>query len=330
MRRTLIRFGLAGALILAGLPAAADLPVVRVAVLKFGTVNWLMSTIEREGHDTAAGFDLEVVGLAGKPATSIAFQSGDVDLIVSDWIWAMRQTSVAGLDLNFAPYSKALGALMTRPDTGISDLCALEGRSVGVVGGENDKSWLLLQALARERCGLDLVASTQALFGAPPLMSRQLETGGVDAVLTYWHYVARLEADGAVRVQGIDDALLALGILPIPALVGFVWREGDLDASRRDAFLQAVRAAGAQLAADDAVWETLRPEMKAESDAAFLALRDAYREGIAPPWTSADTPLAERLHGLLSGLGGGAFAREAGPFLPEVFHIEVSADDHGG
>lgn len=330
MRQMLASLCFAAAFLLGVQPAAADLPTVRVAALKFGTVNWLMSTIEREGFDRAAGFDLEVVALASKPATSIAFQSGDVDLIVSDWVWAMRQTSVARLDLRFAPYSTALGALMTMPGRGVGDLCALEGRSIGVVGGENDKSWLVMQALARERCGFDLATSTQALFGAPPLMARQLETGGVDAVLNYWHYVARLEAAGAERVMGVADAMAALGIEPAPALVGFVWRSDELRPAERDAFLSAVRAASAHLAESDAAWEALRPDMKAGSEAAFLALRDAYRAGIPTLWTDADTAASQRLHSLLTGLGGSAYAREAGPFLSDVFHIEGRADDHGG
>ena len=80
----LVWIGLAG-------QAMADAPSMRVAVLKFGTVNWLMNTITHHGLDKKHGYQLDVVPLAGKAATTIALQSGDADAIVTDWVWAMRQ-----------------------------------------------------------------------------------------------------------------------------------------------------------------------------------------------------------------------------------------------
>lgn len=314
-------------LVPAGWAAAQQLPTIRVAVLKFGTVNWLMDTIEAEGLDRAQGFDLEVVALAGKPATSIAFQSGDADLIVGDWVWAMRQ-SREGAALRFSPYSTALGALVTNGDP--ADLCGLDGRKVGVVGGATDKSWLVLQALAAERCGFDLAARTEALYGAPPLMSRQLETGAVAAVATYWPFAARLEAAGMTRVIGIAEALDALGIRPAPALVGFIWRADGLSPALRDGFLRAVAEAGALMARDDATWERLRPLVKAADEAEFVALRDAYRAGIPGPWTAADTEAAVRLHALLLRQGGEAFGAGAGPFDADVFfRLDAAGGDAG-
>ena len=298
-------------------PAApGEMPVLRIAVLKFGTVNWLTDTITHNELDVAEDYRLDVVPLAGKPATAIAFQAGDVDLIVTDWVWALRQRK-AGADLRFAPYSVALGALMTRG--GIDGICDLRGRSVGVVGGELDKNWLVMQALVRERCGFDLASETQALFGAPPLMSRQLEIGNVDAVSTYWHYAARLEAAGMTRLIDIAAAMKMLGISPAPPLIGFVWnadrgREGALTG-----FLRSVEAAGQLLASDDAQWDRLRPLMRAADDTEFGQLRDHYRAGIPGPWDAADTQAAARLYRLLAATGGAAFTFGAGRFDPAVF-----------
>jgi len=98
-------------------------------------------------------------------------------------VWALRQRE-KGADLGFSPYSVALGALMTRGD--VTGLCDLRGRKVGIVGGEFDKSWLVLQALARKDCGFELALETEALFGAPPVgvnemidrVSRWVRRGG--------------------------------------------------------------------------------------------------------------------------------------------------------
>ena len=168
--------------------AKADEPVLKIAALKFGTVNWLLDTIHTHNLDTAQGYRLEVLKLAGTPATKVAFQSGESDMLVTDWVWALRQRQ-NGPDLRFAPYSSSLGALIGDPD--ISNLCALRGRDVGVVGGKLDKSWVVFQALVRVQCDFELSEEVDALFGAPPLMARQLGQGAVDAVSTYWHWAAK-------------------------------------------------------------------------------------------------------------------------------------------
>ncbi|MEL7470282.1 MAG: ABC transporter substrate-binding protein [Pseudomonadota bacterium] len=297
--------------------ALADMPVVKIAVLKFGTVNWLMDTVRLRGLDAEEGFELDVLGLAGKPATDIAFQSGEVDLVVTDWIWALGQRA-KGKDLRFSPYLNASGALVTTPDLG--GLCALRGKRVGVVGGAKDKSWLILQALAERDCGFDLVKETEALFGAPPLMSRQLTGGAVDAVSTYWHFVAKLEAAGMEQSIRISEALAELGVDPAPPLIGFVWDPARTEQAKTQAFLRAVARAGEILATDDAMWEALRPKMRVKTDAEFTGLRDAYRAGIPEPWTASDTASSRKLYDLLVSLGGPSLAQSTGPFDPDVFN----------
>ena len=297
--------------------ARAETPTVRIAVLKFGTVNWLMQTIKDRGLDTAEGIELEVIGLAGKPATDIAFQSGDVDLLVTDWVWAMGQRA-KGKALLFSPYLNASGALIGTP--GLGGLCALKGKRVGVVGGAKDKSWLILQALAERDCGFDLAAETEALYGAPPLMSRQLTDGAVDAVSTFWHFTAKLEATGMEPIVRISDALASLGVAPAPPLIGFVWDPARTDTTQAEAFLRAAAKAGQVLATDDAAWEALRPKMRVKSDAEFTGLRDAYRGGIPGDWTDQDTESAGKLYDLLVARAGQSFTATAGPFDPSVFH----------
>ena len=155
-------------------PAAAE--TVRIGVLKFGTVAWELDVIKAHGLDEAEGIDVEVVGLAGKDATSVALQAGKVDMIVTDWIWVSRQRA-AGAGFTFVPYSTAVGALMVPPDSPIRTLPDLKGKRLGIAGGPADKSWLLIRALARERHGMDLAAEADAVFGTPPLLNEQILLG---------------------------------------------------------------------------------------------------------------------------------------------------------
>ena len=300
--------------------ALAEPPQMRVAVLKFGTVNWLMDTIAHHRLDAKHGYALQVVPLAGKAATTIALQSGDVDAIVTDWVWAMRQRE-QGIPYRFLPYSRALGALMVRPEAGVETVCDLAGKSIGVAGGAIDKSWLVLQALAKRDCGIDLAAEVTSLFGAPPLMSRQIESGAIDAVSTYWHFAAKLEAAGMTRRYGVDEVLNLLGIAPAPPLIGFVWNEDTIAEQEglARAFAASVSDASGLLASDDAEWDRLRPQMKAKTDAEFTLLRDYYRAGIVTDWTAADTQAAAKLHEELIGIGGQAYRNTSGPFDPALF-----------
>src|SRR3546814_17185856 len=70
--------------------AQEDLPEIRVGTLEFGTVNWELEVIG-DGLDRENGFVLTPIVLADKDAAAIAFQSGEVDAIVTDWIWVARQ-----------------------------------------------------------------------------------------------------------------------------------------------------------------------------------------------------------------------------------------------
>lgn len=296
---------------------AADAPKLKIAVLKFGTVNWLMETITANDLDKAYGYTLDVTGLASGNAARVALLAGEVDTIVADWIWSLNRRA-AGADMRFTAYSRTLGKVMSDP--GIADLCDLKGRKVGVVGGPSDKSWIVLQALAGQQCSFDLATETEGLYGAPPLMSRQLTDGAVSAVSTYWHFAARLEAGGAKPLVAIEDAMNTLGVAPAPPLIGFTWEDGVPEPAALKGFLKSVRAAGEILSTDDEAWAALRPRMKAASDAEFTALRDAYRAGIIrADWSSTDTKGAEALYDLLIQNGGAEFSAKAGPFDPAVF-----------
>ena len=302
---------------LAAGPVAAETPTLRIALLKFGTVNWLVDTIQSSGLDKAEGYRLEDVPLAGKAATTIAFQSGDVDLMVTDWFWVMLMRE-DGLDYRFFPYSKSLGAMMGTRD-GPAKICDLKGKDIGVVGGHLDKSWLVLQALTVRDCGFNIAKESQALFGAPPIMNRQLEDGAVDAVVTYWPFAARLEAAGYRPLMEVSDALAALGITPPPALIGFVWDGDRTDADLIEAFRRSVAAAAEMLRTDMAEWERLRPLMRAQTDAEFTQLRDRYRAGVTSRWTTADTEAARGILEVLAKAGGEEFMATTGRFDAGAF-----------
>ncbi|MGR0184164.1 ABC transporter substrate-binding protein [Azospirillum aestuarii] len=303
---------------------AADRPAVTVGVLKFGTVSWELDVIRHHRLDEAAGFELKLMELASGQAAQIALQGGAVDMIASDWLWVARQRA-AGADLTFIPHSAAVGALMVPAASPIASVADLKGKRIGVAGTPIDKSWLLLKALARDRYALDLDSAATPVFAAPPLLNQKATTGELDAVLNFWPYAARLQAAGMRTVIGVDGMMRDLGLSASVPAVGFVFHEGWAKANPAalDAFVAASRKAKAIMARSDAEWDRLRPLMKAEDEATWVALRDQFRAGIPDRWTEEEREAAAKLYGLMAKLGGrelvgNAMALPDGTFWPGV------------
>ncbi len=299
----LVAFFLAVWLGVTGRAAAAD--AIRIGVLKFGTVNWELDVIKTHGLDRKEGFSLEVLGLASKNATSVALQAGEVDVIVTDWIWVSRQRA-EGVGYSFVPFSTAAGALMVPAGSPVRNLSDLKGRRLGIAGGPLDKSWLLLRALAGRSLGFDADREIDKAFAAPPLLNQQIQAGRLDAVLNFWHFAARLEAAGFRRVMGVDQMVEALGIGGKIPLIGYVFDQAWAEANREQllGFVAASRAAKEMLRRSDDEWVRLRPLMKAEDDATFRALRDAYRRGIPERWGAEERGAARKLFAILAEQGG--------------------------
>ncbi len=183
-RRAMLAAGLLGGL--AARPAqAADLPVIKLGSLPFGTSMWEAAVIKARGLDKANGFTLEPTKLAGNDAARISFVGGQVDTIIGDLLWAARLGN-EGQGLRFIPYSTSEGAIMVPTDSPIRSLKDLAGKKVGVAGGPLDKNWLLLKAQAKDAAGIDIEKQAEIAYGAPPLITLKLEQGALDAALTYW------------------------------------------------------------------------------------------------------------------------------------------------
>lgn len=303
---------------------AAELGTIRLGVLAFGTVNWELDVIQHHDLDAAEGFELEVQGFGGGNATNVALLGGAVDAIVDDWLWVSRQRT-AGERLTFIPYSSSVGALMVQAEAGIDDLGDLAGTTIGIAGGPIDKSWLLLRAVAKKEHGIDLVTETTQAFGAPPLLTEKFRSGELDAVINYWHYAARLEAEGYQRLIGVEDAQAQLGAARDTPQLGYVFAEAWANANAElvQAFSRASRAAKTIMATSDEEWERLRELTKAGDDATLEALKRRFREGIVGHWGDAERTNAAKLYEVLAEIGGEDLVGNAPTLAPGTFFAGV-------
>jgi NitT/TauT family transport system substrate-binding protein len=307
-----------------GQPASAANKVT-VGVLKFGTVSWVLDTIHANGLDKAEGIELDVVPLASTQATTVGLQGGSVDIVATDWLWVSRERS-GGADFTFSPFTTALGAIMVPPNSPIKTLGDLKGKRLGVAGGPLDKSWLLLVAYALRTANLDLRAETKQEFGAPPLLSERAKQGEIDAVLTFWPYAARLEADdGFSQLIGVEDVVRELGAKGEVAMVGYVfsesWAKENLEGIQ--SLLRAAAKADELLATSDQEWNRLKPIMGENdptfTDATFEALKRRYREGIPERSAAENESDAKVLYQFLRELGGEKLVGPGTELAPGTF-----------
>ncbi|WP_108881593.1 transporter substrate-binding domain-containing protein [Anderseniella sp. Alg231-50] len=311
--------------VLAGSPSSHAEPVIKAGVLKFGTVNWLLDVVQHNKLDQREGYRLEQLELARRDATSVALLAGEVDTIVADWFWALRERS-AGEKLVFHPYSRTLGALIVKNNSPISTLADLKGRKVGVAGGPLDKSWLLLRAWSRKLQIGDIADIARPVYAAPPLLAEQMRNGDLDAVLIYWHFAAKLEAAGFRQLFGVDEFMHGLGIKNPPPLIGFLFRKPSSPSQQRTfaGFMRSVDAASRLLLDSDAEWSRIRSRMGVKSDAEFETLKQRFRLGRLQGWTPSDTDSSKALFDLLLQTGGARVVGRGVSFDPDVFNAQSS------
>lgn len=306
------------AILLAALPVRAD--TMKAGLLKFGTVEWLTDVIRHHKLDAAESYDLAILGLASNNALQVALLGGEADVIVTDWLWVLRQRT-AGDGFLFAPYSMAVGSVMIPAASTIKSVAELKGKKIAVAGGPLDKSWLLLRARSLGTEAGDLADTAKPVFGAPPLLNQQALWGEVDAILTYWHFGAQLEANGFKRLISVSDLMKDVGLKSELPLIGFAF-SSKVAKERADLisrFLRSAKAAQDILLKSDAEWERLRPLMRPASDAEFIALRDRYREGITFAWGPEQQAEAAKLFAILAKVGGEELTGRNVAFDPQMF-----------
>jgi NitT/TauT family transport system substrate-binding protein len=275
---------------------AAEKTTIRIGVQATGTVDWELSALQDTPN---ADFQLAIQHVANAEAAKVALQAGAVDMIVSDWLWVTRLRGT-GADFTFYPYSTTSGALVVAKDSPIHNIKDLAGKRLGIAGGELDKNWLLLQALAQQD-KLDLNASVEKVMGAPPLLNEQLKQNRVDALLTYWHFAARLQAQGYRQIVDGKAILNGLGFTENLPTIGFVFKQSWAVAHKQvvNSFFNASLQAHNRLCQSETAWQKVLPLTKTDDTATQNLLRQQYCEGGISHWGDTEQQAAARLYTLL-------------------------------
>jgi NitT/TauT family transport system substrate-binding protein len=307
MNRRGVIAGLMGAAWFATSAFSPDAKEITIALQEGGTASWEIAAMQAAKLDIQFHIKVDVRGVADSKAGQVALQAGEVDAMLSDFVWVSIQRN-QGADFTFVPHSLVVGGLMVNPAGPVKSVADLEGQTLAVAGGPVDKSYIVLQAYFNMKTGKTLPDLISAEFGAPPLVNEMLAGGQAQAAINFWHFNVRAKLAGMDQVMSVKDMLAELGVSKQPPLLGWVFSEKVAKNKKEEfkRFLDASFATKDLLLTDDAIWDQIRPSMRgAEEDGAlFTALRDAYRAGIVTSYAEADVQAAIETFALLAKYGG--------------------------
>ncbi|OUS32797.1 ABC transporter substrate-binding protein [Thalassotalea sp. 42_200_T64] len=291
---------------------ADSFPIVNIGVLKYGTVNWEMAVIKHHQLDKKYQFDLKVTSLSSKNASAVALQSKAVDIILSDWFWVNRQR-FNNKNFTLFPTTIAAGGLYIPGDSKARSLLDLNQVKIGIAGGTVDKNWLLLQAYAQQKYQININEKNEIVFASPPLLNRFMQKGDLGAAINFWHYSARLQADGFKILVSVSQMLTELGVDNNLPLLGWVfdqtWAANNNQAVT--GFIQASIEAKKILLSSDEEWLRIKPLTKAENNQVFTALKNGYREIILQKFGPDEIQASKKVFTILAKQGGQALVGKA-------------------
>jgi len=296
--------------------------VIRIGSLQYGSVNWELKLIKDLELDLENNFKIEIVELASKNAAAVALQGGAVDIIVTDWFWVSRQRNEGRL-FSFVPHSMAAGGLIVSKKSPIKSELDLEGKKIGIAGGQVDKGWLIFRAYYKQQYGKELKDLSRQIFGAPPLLNKKIEQDSFDAILTYWPYQAKLLTNNNfTKVINITDILTKLELPKGIPVIGWVFKDDWASSNNEllNKFLATSKKTKKMMLESDEIWTKIRPFMNADSDQLFLNLRDIYREGIpSKDFTIKQIDGSKKLYSILAEIGGKELVGRAEKLSPGTF-----------
>lgn len=309
LKRAIVLTAACAVLSLAGVASTAiaqEALKLSLGVQATGTVKWELAAMQALGLDKQHNLDLEIRDVVDSKAGQLALQAGEVDVILSDFVWVSIQRYQGNM-VSMVPHSLTVGGLMVDPAAGIAAIADLKGKTLAVSGSPVDKSYVILSAYYNKHTGGSLVDDTDSKFGAPPLVNELFTGGQAQAALNLWNWNARAKLAGKTEFISVAAMLADLGVATTPPLLGWTFFDATAEAKgdALKAFLDASFATKAQLLTNDDVWVRIKDVMGvADDEALFAQLRDDYRAGIVQHYDPANMQAAEQSFAVMAEFGG--------------------------
>ena len=170
LKRAIVLTAACAVLSLAGVASTAvaqEALKLSLGVQAPGTVKWELAAMQALGLDKQHNLDLEIRDVVDSKAGQLALQAGEVDVILSDFVWVSIQRYQGNM-VSMVPHSLTVGGLMVDPAAGIAAIADLKGKTLAVSGSPVDKSYVILSAYYNKHTGGSLVAAPPTNYAPPP------------------------------------------------------------------------------------------------------------------------------------------------------------------
>ena len=279
---------------------------IRMMASPYGSQSFIPFVIDKFKLDEKYGFKLERIVFSDSKAAAAAVQAGSAEIAIFDWnaISLMRN---AGIDvIGIAPFITYVSTIVVPTDSPIQGVADLKGKKFGIFSRQST-DWILVDAAARNKHGIELAKEAELQEAAPPLLRGSLEQGRIDATIMFSSIAPDMLATGKFRnAFAVRDVTDELGLPLAPYLmIGTTERYAKEKPENVKAFVAAYKEVFDILMKDDSVWEEQGANMKLSGEA-LIFYRDQMRRDLLQSFKPEDNDTLHKTFDVLVETAGTA------------------------
>jgi len=277
---------------------------IRMMASPYGTQSFIPFVIKKYKLDEKYGFDLERISFADSKASSAALQTGGAEMAILDWTGLSLMRN-AGLDvIGIAPFLTYVSVIVVPADSPIQGIQDLKGKKFGIFS-RTSSDWILVDAAARKKHGLDLAKEGELQEGAPTLLRGALEQGNIDATIMFSSISPDMIASGKFKgIFTIRDVTEELGLPLAPYLmIASTERYAKEKPQNVKAFVAAYQEVVEILKTDQSVWDEQGANMKLSGEA-LTVYRDQIRRDLLKSFTPETSDTLKKTFAILKETAG--------------------------
>lgn len=277
---------------------------IRMMASPYGTQSFIPFVIKKYKLDEKYGFDLERISFADSKASSAALQTGGAEMAILDWTGLSLMRN-AGLDvIGIAPFLTYVSVIVVPADSPIQGIADLKGKKFGIFS-RTSSDWILVDAAARKKYGLDLAKEAELQEGAPTLLRGALEQGNIDATIMFSSISPDMIASGKFKgIFTIRDVTEELGLPLAPYLmIASTERYAKEKPQNVKAFVAAYQEVVEILKTDQSVWDEQGANMKLSGEA-LTVYRDQIRRDLLTSFTPETSDTLKKTFAILKETAG--------------------------
>lgn len=256
-----------------------------------GNTGFPIEVMQQQGFAKAHHIKLVLTKLSGVQASDTVLHSGSFEVTTSGWttIALERAQGTATNETNVYPYFGDTNEVLVRSNSPIKSWADLKGKRIGILGGPSSDDYWVFRVETLKFFGFDPVKQSHLKSGAPPLLSAQLLSGKLDAIIIIDPFQSQLVATGKVRSIGTLGGLWRQRTgqypLALTVIMNTDWANAHLQAAQN--FIAAYKESVQYMKDHPGIWPALLKPDGITSPQAISLVRQHFAQGVITQWNSA-------------------------------------------